>query len=713
VVALGWGSKVALRDGIQVTLGLTAVENWLRSGPLGSVFPRPRRHPTTLPPAQPRACPELDCVRHLLPRRVIAAAERRARWIGVGAERVLHCLGAMTEERYLTALAHWLGCSFERFDHIARSDCPLSDDRLIDAVAAGLLPLRLRGKLTWIVAPRGLTARYLSDMRRSQPSSLNSLRLTSPERLRHFVEKHAHGAIGRRAADGLRLSRPHLSNAPRPHWRRLLTLAGWVLPAFAFCAGAPQVMIESLCGLFCALFLAAAMLRLLCAGFGGGPTPEPRPIGEAQLPIYTIICALYREAAVVGRLVAAIQALDYPPEKLDVKFVLEADDGETRDALARLGLGPPFEIIVAPAIGPRTKPKALNVALPFARGIFTVVYDAEDAPDRDQLRRALELFRHSDKRLACVQASLTVDNTADNLLTRMFTANYAGQFDALLPGLAAISLPFPLGGSSNHFRTAVLRKVGGWDPYNVTEDADLGIRLSRLGYRSAALASTTYEEAPAHFVAWLKQRTRWYKGWMQTWLVHMRRPSRLLRELGPGGATAFQILLAANVLAALIHPLFMIGLGYTLFALPTEWANAVLDNAIPIFVAGLLSGYTSTILLDVIGLRRRRLLRQAWVLLLTPLHWLLLSLAAWRAFFQLLGDPQRWEKTEHGLARTSRTAGLHPSAPVQRDNRLPPRPKRRPVPRHPRPRTQIGPAAPIGPMKLMQGGPRHGLFARR
>jgi glycosyltransferase XagB len=200
---------------------------------------------------------------------------------------------------------------------------------------------------------------------------------------------------------------------------------------------------------------------------------------------------------------------------------------------------------------------------------------------------------------------------------------------------------------------------------------------------------------------------------MQTWLVHMRRPRRLLRELGPGGAIAFQILLAANVLAALIHPLFMTGLGYTLFALPTERANAVLDNAIPIFVAGLLSGYTSTILLDVIGLRRRGLLKQAWVLLLTPLHWFLLSLAAWRALFQLLYDPQRWEKTEHGLARTSRAAGLHPTAPVHREDRLPPRPKRRPVPEHARPRTQIGPAEPIAPMKLMQGGCDAGLIARR
>ncbi len=259
--------------------------------------------------------------------------------------------------------------------------------------------------------------------------------------------------------------------------------------ALAVLAFVPAATIDACGTLLCTVFLAAAALRLSSALVHAAPAANNR-IGSppTELPIYTIICALYREAAVVQNLVAAIRALDYPPEKLDVKFVLEADDTETRDALATLDLGPPFEIITAPPIGPRTKPKALNVALPLARGSYTVVFDAEDVPEPDQLRRAVAAFMAADDRLACLQASLTIDNTADNWLARMFTANYAGQFDVFLPGLAALRLPFPLGGSSNHFRTAVLRKIGGWDPYNVTEDADLGIRLCRLGYRSAALA---------------------------------------------------------------------------------------------------------------------------------------------------------------------------------------------------------------------------------
>jgi len=172
-------------------------------------------------------------------------------------------------------------------------------------------------------------------------------------------------------------------------------------------------------------------------------------------------------------------------------------------------------VIPVPASGPRTKPKALNVALPFARGTFTVVYDAEDRPDADQLRGALRAFRTDGERLACVQARLCIDNTADSWLARLFTAEYAGQFDVLLPGIAALRLPLALGGSSNHFRTASLREVGGWDAYNVTEDADLGTRLARFGYRAGVISSTTYEEAPARIGARLRQRTRWFKGWMR------------------------------------------------------------------------------------------------------------------------------------------------------------------------------------------------------
>ena len=321
-------------------------------------------------------------------------------------------------------------------------------------------------------------------------------------------------------------------------------------------------------------------------------------------------------------------------------------------------LGAPFELIVAPPLAPRTKPKALNAALPFARGAFVAVYDAEDRPEPDQLRRALAAFDAGDSRLACAQARLTVDNTADSWLARLFTAEYAGLFDVFLPSLAAWKLPLPLGGSSNHFRTDVLLRIGAWDPYNVTEDADLGMRLARFGYCATMIDSTTHEEAPAHLRPWLKQRTRWFKGWMQTWLVHMRAPRKLLRELKPAGFSVFQLLVGGSVLAALVHPFFLLAF---LWQLAAEGAATI---HVSFYGAMLLLGYLTSMTLAVVGLAHRNLLKCAWALLLIPIYWLLLSLAAWRALDQLMRDPYRWEKTEHGLARNSRLTDENGASPA-------------------------------------------------
>ena len=405
-----------------------------------------------------------------------------------------------------------------------------------------------------------------------------------------------------------------------------------------------------------AIFLAWLGLRLAGA-FVDWISREPSPdLPDDQLPTYTIIAALYREASSVDALLSAIERLDYPPEKLDVLIAVEADDRETRAALEARNSRLPVAVIPVPASGPRTKPKALNVALPFARGSFVVIYDAEDRPDTNQLRRALQAFGAGGDELACVQARLCIDNTADSWLARLFTAEYAGQFDVFLPGIAALHLPLPLGGSSNHFRTETLRKAGGWDAYNVTEDADLGLRLARFGYRSGVISSTTYEEAPARIGPWLRQRTRWFKGWMQTWLVHMREPRRLLGELGLTGFISFQLIVGGNALAALVHPLFMGGLIYSVASGSPMWRGESLAVVIlaALYGTSVVIGYLTSAFLGWLGLMRRGLLATSWVLLLTPLHWLLLSLAAWRALYQLIVAPYAWEKTEHGLAKSSR-----------------------------------------------------------
>ena len=554
-------------------------------------------------PSQPSACPEIDCLRTLLPLPVLEAAERRALSIGEGADRVLIYANAISEEAYLNALATSLGASYWPLDRVAREDCPLDDVKLIQASTTGLLPLRRDGRTVWIIAPHGLIARHLAEAQRQAAGQTEPYGLTSSEQLCQFIARYTPRSLGRRAANGLSRTQPLMSNAPRPRVWKSITMAFLIVGLLSLPLVSPAA-INTLGMLLCAVFLAAAALRLwsaLC------PHPAPRRpirIGDDKLPIYTIICALYREASVVGDLVASIRALDYPIEKLDVKFVLEPDDDETTRALDRLNLGPPFEIIMAPSIGPRTKPKALNVGLALARGVYTVVFDAEDAPEPDQLRRAGRI--HGCGRRARLSAGQPDHRQHRRQLARAYVYSQlrrpVRRSAARSCGAAATLSAWRL---INHFRTSVLHAVGGWDPHNVTEDADLGIRLHRLGYRAASLPSATYEEAPTRFVPWLKQRTRWYKGWIQTWCVHTRRPLRLVRELGLAGAVVFQLVLACNVLSALVHPVFMAMLGYYLFAQPSMRAVIAAGGVAPLFIASLTAGYASTIALDFIGLQRR------------------------------------------------------------------------------------------------------------
>ncbi len=635
------------------------VDDWNAPQAIPSLVPEPPHDRALSKPLGPSprilsSCPEIDCVRHLLPQDVLDAAELRAADIGLGADRVLITWGFIGEETYVAALAASLGMAFEPLFNTPRAHCPLTDDQLIEAANTGMLRLWSGDVEKIVVAPGLVDSRRMVGLAVSGHDMARRIRLTSTARLQAFVARHSEQNIERRAVDDLRLLRPELS-AGVTRSRRMI-VAGYVVLAVLMAVSFSDVSITIIEILLGAVFLAWTGLRVLGLLSARFMHRRPKHFLDHELPTYSIVVALYRETAAASGLVKSLRALNYPLEKLDIKLVLEADDHETRRTLARLQLGPPFEIVIAPSYGPRTKPKALNAVLPFVRGKFIAVFDAEDRPERDQLRVALEAFTESDERLACVQARLTIDNTADSWLTRVYTAEYAGLFDVFLPGLASWRLPLPLGGSSNHFRTEVLRSIGAWDPYNVTEDADLGMRLARFGYRTEVIDSTTYEEAPGRLGPWLRQRTRWFKGWMQTWLVHMRTPGQLARDLGISGFAVFQLVVGGTVLAALIHAVFaaQLAVGFVTVSADDERGRLFLG----FYTAMLMFGYGASALLAVIGLSRRRLLRFSWALLLMPLYWLLLSLAAWRALFQLLRDPYGWEKTEHGLARTSRSQSM-------------------------------------------------------
>ena len=461
---------------------------------------------------------ELDCLRDVLDAAVLARAGEKAAAAGTGGDRVLIGAGDLDEQAYLQILGDSLGVGVVQLDGMARALCPLADARLVQAARLGMLPCIDGGEAVMVVAPRGLAARNIALAVREDPALAASLRFTTSAQLDRFVLRHAGTALAAEACNALRRRRPSLSAGPPRRWTLLipltLTLAA-LSAAVWFDVVTPAAIALTSAAIRAALFVAWLGLRLCAAALAARPAPGVDRLPGDTLPVYSVICALYREAASAGDLLAAIERLDYPREKLNVIIALEAEDSETRAAIEQRKNRVPVTLVDVPPVHPRTKPKALNAALHFAHGAFTVIYDAEDRPEPDQLRRALQAFKDGGDKLACVQARLTIDNTVDGWLARLFTAEYAGQFDVFLPGLAVMGLPLPLGGSSNHFRTATLRAAGAWDPYNVTEDADLGMRLARLGYRTATIASTTHEEAPARLGAWLRQRTRWFKGWMR------------------------------------------------------------------------------------------------------------------------------------------------------------------------------------------------------
>lgn len=379
---------------------------------------------------------------------------------------------------------------------------------------------------------------------------------------------------------------------------------------------------------------------------------EARAIPDADLPVYTIFLPAFREPDIVEDLMAGIAALDYPRDRLDVQLLLEASDTETIEAARGAPeLADLVTIIEVPAGGPQTKPKACNYGLTIARGEFCTIYDAEDVPEPLQLRRAVVAFRRSGSEVSCLQGRLSFHNDRQNLLTGMFTAEYDTWFGNLLPGVSALGYPLPLGGTSNHLRTDVLLAAHGWDPYNVTEDADLGIRLARMGFRSAVLETVTWEEANSDLINWVKQRSRWHKGFLLSGLVHLREPRRLAREIGWRNVVAMILLIPLTPVLATINALLLWTSALWWLGTPTLMATLFPEWLLHPSLAVAVLGNASVVYSHLVVTARGDRPRLAIPSLLMPLYWLLNCVAAVKATIQLITRPTYWEKTTHGLSK--------------------------------------------------------------
>ncbi|WP_227285011.1 glycosyltransferase family 2 protein [Boseongicola sp. H5] len=442
--------------------------------------------------------------------------------------------------------------------------------------------------------------------------------------------------------------------------RWMPVLASWGLAVAAFAWTNPVVLAVLAYGIALLVFFCNATLKLAAlAAALRAPVPEPsngiaaalaplrQPIPLRRQPVVSILVPLLREQDIAGQLVKRLSRLDYPRELLDVILVLEAGDRTTQTALAQATLPSWMRAVTVPPGHPQTKPRALNYALNFARGSIIGIYDAEDRPDPDQIRKVVRRFSECPPEVVCLQGRLDYYNATHNWISRCFTIEYASWFRMMLPGVQRLGLFVPLGGTTLFLRRAALEAVGAWDAHNVTEDAELGLRLVRNGYRTEIVATTTYEEANSAILPWIRQRSRWLKGYAMTWVTHMRDPVALWRSLGARAFLGFQLQILGTVLGFLAAPLLWT-FSLVPFGLPHPLDPVLTPFGFGMIGAGFVLALVLSLTMSFLACRAPHLRRHRLALPLMLLYFPLASAAAVLALVEMLLRPFHWAKTAHG-----------------------------------------------------------------
>lgn len=565
---------------------------------------------------------------------------------GVEVDQYLVHQGLISERFYFQKLADETGCAllptgWDSFDQSYLMRSLYEGD-----VPQAILPLRPEVRpYTHVASPKGAEVRTLLRACRQRPEIASRIALAPPSMLANRLQIILHEALHARAANHLMHTKPHLS-AAMPLTALQITWLACFFGAFFLTAFIDfRLFAALLTSIFTIIFAGHILLKGLAALPLRRAAAKPEKLQNSELPSYSVLVPLYKEdKKVIAQLREALLALDYPEEKLEIKIIVEADDLQTIGTIDSFKWPRHFAFILVPPGHPRTKPKAMNLALPFVKTPFLTIFDAEDVPHKGQLRIAAERFVRKEG-VACLQARLSFYNAHDNWLTRQFAIEYACLFDRILPTFERLKLPLPLGGTSNHFRVKALREAGGWDPHNVTEDADLGVRLKALGYETSILDSETCEEATSRYLAWHGQRTRWQKGWLQTWLVNMRSPLSLMRNIGIRPFLGFQLYVGGLIIAPLAHLVLVCSLVMSLL-LTGETSYQLLNNwQFVVLILGYLTSFTLAFVACI-----RRDLRLIFSIPFMPIYWLLISLSAIHAFVDLARRPYYWAKTPHGLS---------------------------------------------------------------
>jgi len=470
------------------------------------------------------------------------------------------------------------------------------------------------------------------------------------------TEKDIHTEIGNR--QGAQLAQEAETQVPEAASCRDIAVGSPRARWIGFAAGLSCLFVLILWpNLLFATVLGAAVVSLICAQAlkvaamltrPSTPPVEPPSLPHSP-PSVSILVPLLRETELAETLVARLSRLTYPKPLLDVVLVLEQSDHQTRKTLANTDLPPWMRTLAVPPGTLTTKPRALNYALRFTRGEIVGIYDAEDAPAPDQIDRIAAAFDAADDEVGCLQGVLDFYNPKANWLARCFTIEYASWFRVMLPGLARLGLAIPLGGTTVFFRRAVLDDVKGWDAHNVTEDADLGIRLARHGYRTEIVPTVTFEEANNRLWPWVRQRSRWLKGYAMTWWVHSRRPRQTLRDLGNWQFFGMQVLFLTALAQALLAPVLWV-FWLILFGMPSPMPPILTSYLLPLFLFAeaitLIVGFTALSRSPHHGL-------MVWVPSLM-LYFPLATIAMYKAVAELFTRPFYWDKTQHGRSAPER-----------------------------------------------------------
>ena len=593
----------------------------------------------------------------------------QAETTGLGLAETAIDAGLASEEGWTRALAARLGVRV--VDHIAiAAPSPVAAPPPVMFDRTRLVSVPGPDRPAYVFAVGGRAADPFRRVLDASPQHRSLVMLATRATIRRSLIERFQRPLLEVAIDGLALRYPALSAARPLGAALMLTLIMLALTFLTAMMLAPDAVVATVAS----LFLPAGLLRFAAAWPPAASIPgaDAASDGAAALslstewPRYAVLVPVYREtAATIEGLVIALGALDYPHHRLDIRIIAEADDEATVDLVEAAVRGTGIELIRVPPGGPRTKPKALAFALGTVVADLVTVYDAEDRPEPDQLKRAARLFAAGPPDLVALQAALVIDHHDEDRtwFVRQFEMEYAALFLGLLPHLARLSAFLPLGGSSNHFRYAPLVAAGGWDPFNVTEDADLSVRLVRLGGRIGTFDSRTREEAPVDLSNWMGQRVRWFKGWIQTLIVHAARPGLAAGEMGIRAFLVFLILIGLGIVSALMVLPAAITIGLELLGAIPMFADRPFaeDVALAACVVSGLIGWGGSAALALAVCRHKGLgpggahgRRPRLADLMTmPLYWGLMSIAAWMALLELCRRPYHWRKTAHGIARRS------------------------------------------------------------